>query len=117
RSAAAIERARAAIGDVAKHTPVLPSVTLSDRCGAPIVVKAENLQRTGSFKIRGALNKLGAIGEACSRGVTAGSAGNHAWALSLAAHVRDAPCEVFMPVEAPIAKVEGCAGHGAVVRL
>jgi threonine dehydratase len=112
-----VERAREAIADVAKQTPVLPSVTLTGRCGGPVVLKAENLQRTGSFKIRGALNKLAALGDACARGVTAGSAGNHAWALAAAARARGVPCEVFMPAGAPIAKAEGCAALGAIVRL
>ena len=116
-TAADVSRARAAVRDVAKHTPVLQSLTLSERCGHEVVLKAESLQRTGSFKIRGALSKLAALGEGCSRGVTAGSAGNHAWALSHAARARGVPCEVFMPAEASIAKVEGCAALGAVVRL
>jgi threonine dehydratase len=111
-----IERARSAIADVAKQTPVLPSITLTERCGGRVVLKAENLQRTGSFKVRGALNKLAALGDGCARGVVAGSAGNHAWALAQAARERGVPCEVFMPVEAPIAKAEGCATLGAVVR-
>ena len=63
---------------MAKHTPVLPSLTLTQRAGGEVALKAENLQRTGSFKIRGALNKLAALGDACARGVTGGSAGNHA---------------------------------------
>src|SRR6185437_7688058 len=104
--AADIARARAAVADVARQTPVLPSQTLSDVTGAAVALKAENLQRTGSFKIRGALNKLAALGDACARGVTAGSAGNHAWALAQAARVRGVPCEVFMPHGAPIAKVD-----------
>ena len=79
------------------------------------MLKAENLQRTGSFKIRGALNKLAALGDACARGVIAGSAGNHAWALAQAARARGVPCEVFMPAEAPLSKVEGCKDLGAVV--
>jgi len=112
----AIAGARAAIAGVAKRTPVLPSLTLSERAGAEVVLKAENLQRTGSFKIRGALNKPAALGDACARGVTAGSAGNHAWAVAQAARVRGVPCEVFMPDGAPIAKAEGCVGLGAVVR-
>ncbi|HSD81801.1 MAG TPA: threonine ammonia-lyase, partial [Solirubrobacteraceae bacterium] len=95
---------------------VLQSLTLSERTGADVVLKAENLQRTGSFKIRGALNKLAALGEGCARGVTAGSAGNHAWALAQAAHARGVPCEVFMPAGAPIAKAEGCVALGARVR-
>ncbi len=110
-----VRRAAAAIGDVAKHTPVLPSLTLTQRLGGEVALKAESLQRTGSFKIRGALNKLAALGEGCAQGVTAGSAGNHAWALAQAAHVRGVPCEVFMPIEAPLSKAEGCSALGAIV--
>jgi threonine dehydratase len=115
--AADVERARAAVGDVTRRTPVLASETLSERCGAPVLLKAENLQRTGSFKLRGALNKLASLREGCERGVVAGSAGNHAWALAEAARTRGVPCEVFMPTQAPLAKIEGCAALGAVVRL
>jgi threonine dehydratase len=110
-----VQRARGAIADVAKRTPVLPSITLSQRLGADVTLKAENLQRTGSFKLRGALNKLAALGEDCARGVTAGSAGNHAWALAQAAAARGVPCEVFMPAEAPLSKAEGCSALGAIV--
>jgi threonine dehydratase len=110
-----VERARHAIADVAKRTPVLPSLTLTERLDGVVALKAENLQRTGSFKIRGALNKLAALGEGCAQGVTAGSAGNHAWALAQAARARGVPCEVFMPVEAPLSKVEGCGALGAIV--
>jgi threonine dehydratase len=115
--AADVERARAAVCDVVGRTPVLPSQTLSERCGGQIVVKAENLQRTGSFKLRGALNKLATLGAGCERGVVAGSAGNHAWALADAARARGVACEVFMPMQAPLAKVDGCIALGAVVRL
>jgi threonine dehydratase len=110
-----IERARGAIADVAKRTPVLQSLTLTQRLEGVVALKAENLQRTGSFKIRGALNKLAALGDRCARGVVAGSAGNHAWALAQAANARGVPCEVFMPVEAPLSKVEGCSALGATV--
>jgi threonine dehydratase len=110
-----VRRARGAIADVAKRTPVLPSITLSQRVGADVTLKAESLQRTGSFKLRGALNKLAALGEGCARGVTAGSAGNHAWALAQAAAARGVPCEVFMPSEAPLSKSEGCSALGATV--
>jgi threonine dehydratase len=113
-----VARARAAIGDVARHTPVLPSATLSDRAGgASVLLKAESLQRTGSFKIRGALNKLAAVGEACANGVVCGSAGNHAQALAFAAQARGVPCEVFMPAEAAIGKAEAAQALGATVRL
>jgi threonine dehydratase len=110
-----VRRAQGAIADVAKRTPVLPSITLTQRLQGEVVLKAESLQRTGSFKIRGALNKLAALGDDCANGVTAGSAGNHAWALAQAAHVRGVPCEVFMPIEAPLSKAEGCSTLGAIV--
>jgi threonine dehydratase len=116
-TAADVARARAAVADVAKRTPVLQSLTLTERCGREVVLKAETLQRTGSFKIRGALSKLAALGDGCARGVTAGSAGNHAWALAQAARSRGVPCEVFMPREASIGKVEGCGALGATVHL
>jgi threonine dehydratase len=112
-----VERAREAIADVVRHTPVLPSATLSDRCGAPVVLKAESLQRTGSFKIRGALAKLHALGDACAPGVVTGSAGNHAQALAAAAQTRGVRCEVFMPGSAPLAKIEGATALGAEVHL
>src|SRR3954470_4050257 len=116
-TAEALGGARRAIADVAKLTPVLPSLTLTQRAGGDVALKAENLQRTGSFKIRGALNKLAALGEGCARGVTAGSAGNHAWALAQAARARGVPCEGFMPVEAALSKVEGCNTLGATVHI
>ena len=112
-----IARAQAAVADVARHTPVLPSATLSERCDGDVVLKAESLQRTGAFKIRGALNKLHALGDACARGVVCGSAGNHAQALAFAARARGVPCEVFMPEGAPIAKLEAAAELGARVVL
>jgi threonine dehydratase len=110
-----IARAQAAVADVARHTPILPSATLSDRTGGDVVLKAESLQRTGAFKIRGALNKLSALGDGCARGVVCGSAGNHAQALAHAARARGVPCEVFMPEGAPIAKLEAAAELGARV--
>src|SRR4051794_41865716 len=106
-----VARARAAIGDVARHTPVLPSATLSDRAGgANVLLKAESLQRTGSFKIRGALNKVAAAGEACSRGVGWGSAGNHAHALAFAAPGGGGPREGFLPLEGANGKAQGATG-------
>jgi threonine dehydratase len=114
-TAADVVAAQAAIGDVTRHTPVLPSATLSERCGGDVLLKAESLQRTGSFKIRGALSKLHALGDGCARGVVCGSAGNHAQALAMAAQARGVPCEVFMPDGAPIAKVEATAALGARV--
>ena len=99
----------------ARETPVLVSGTLSERFGARILLKAENLQRTGSFKLRGALNRLAHIGDAPS--VVAGSAGNHAQALAYAASARGVACEVFMPVEAAVAKVAAVQAYGGIVTL
>ena len=85
-TAADVERARSAIGDVVRHTPVLPSATLTERCGAPVVLKAESLQRTGSFKIRGAYVRIARLSaRERARGVVAASAGNHAQGVALAA--------------------------------
>jgi threonine dehydratase len=116
-TAADVVRARAAVTGVIHRTPVLASTTLTERCGGEVVLKAESLQRTGSFKVRGALAKLAALGDACAPGVVCGSAGNHAQALAMAARVRGVRCEVFMPAQAPIAKAEGAAALGAEVVL
>ncbi len=97
---------------------MLSTRTLSERAGTTVALKAENLQRTGSFKLRGALAKLASLdSEACTRGVVCGSAGNHAQAVAYSARARQVPCEVFMPVSAPIAKVEAATALGASVRL
>ena len=112
-----VQRAREAVRDVVRHTPVLTSASLSERCGGKVLLKAECLQRTGAFKLRGALAKLAALGDGCASGVVTGSAGNHALALADAARARGVRCEVFMPADAPIAKAEGAAALGAEVRL
>jgi threonine dehydratase len=96
---------------------VLSSHTLTERAGATVALKAENLQRTGSFKLRGALAKIASLGDACAAGVVTGSAGNHAQAVAYAARARRVRCEVFMPVGAPIAKVEAATSLGARVQL
>jgi threonine dehydratase len=85
--------------------------------GAEVVLKAENLQRTGSFKIRGALAKLAALGDRAAPGVVTASAGNHGQAVAYAAAVRGVPCEVFMPEQAALAKVEAAQARGATVHL
>ena len=108
-----IVAARAAGVGIIKHTPITESAALSDRFGLPIVFKAENLQRTGSFKIRGAMNKLLRLGDAARNGVTAGSAGNHAQALAFAARHFGVRCEIFVPAGASLSKMEACRGYGA----
>jgi threonine dehydratase len=100
-----------------RETPVLASGTLSQRAGVNVVLKAENLQRTGSFKLRGALAKIDSLGDACAAGVVTGSAGNHAQAVAYAASTRALRCEVFMPEGASISKVEGARALGATVHL
>jgi threonine dehydratase len=109
-----IVAARAAGAGVVKHTPVTSSAALSER-GGSIVLKAENLQRTGSFKIRGAMTKIASLGAAASDGVTAGSAGNHAQSLAFAARHAGVRCEIFVPRGAPIAKIAACRTYGATV--
>lgn len=116
-TAADVLHARDAVIGLARHTPVLPSATLSEHCGVDVVLKAENLQRTGAFKARGALAKLAALGEGCRRGVVLGSAGNHAQGVAWAAAQRGVPCVVYMPADASIQKAEGAQELGADVRL
>jgi threonine dehydratase len=101
--------------DVVKRTPVVSSVTLSEFAGGDVVLKAESLQRTGAFKLRGAMNKLASLGADAAAGVTAGSAGNHAQATAFAAAQHRVPCEIFVPTGASISKIEACRGFGAVV--
>ena len=107
--------ARRIVSTVARHTPLLTSRSLSDGCGGQIVLKAESLQRTGSFKLRGAMHKISRLGP--SPGVVAGSAGNHGQSLAYAARERGIPCEVFMPDEAPVAKVAAVQAFGGTVNL
>ena len=101
--------------EVVLHTPVLPSAYLSQRFGGTIVLKAENLQRTGSFKIRGGMNKLAQLGNAKETGVVAGSAGNHAQGLALAAKHFGAKCDIFVPKGASLSKIAATKHHGATV--
>jgi threonine dehydratase len=110
-----IRACRTLVAAVAKHTPVITSVALSHDLGGEVVLKAENLQRTGSFKIRGAMNKVSSLGDVAERGVTTGSAGNHAQALAFAAQHFGVPCEIVVPVGASINKIEACRNYGATV--
>ena len=107
--------ARELVGVLARETPVLASGTLTERCGGRVLLKAENLQRTGSFKLRGALNRVAEL--PAGSGVVAGSAGNHAQALAYAASARGVACEVFMPDQAPVAKVAAVLAYGGSVTL
>src|SRR3954463_573001 len=111
----AVRDARERTRDLVRHTPVLSSRSLSEHCGGTVVLKAENLQRTGSFKLRGALNKLSNLEGA--NAVVAGSAGNHAQSLAYAARARGLGCDVFMPDDASVAKVAAVRGFGGTVPL
>jgi threonine dehydratase len=112
-----IELARVAGEGVVRRTPIITSRMLTERCGGTVVLKAENLQRTGSFKIRGTLAKLAELGDAARPGVVAGSAGNHAQALAYAARHRGVRCEIFVPAGASISKTEASRAYGAEVVL
>jgi threo-3-hydroxy-L-aspartate ammonia-lyase len=111
-----VERAARRIAGVAHRTPVITSRTLDDRVGARALLKAEALQRTGSFKFRGAYNKIAALSPAERRGgVIAFSSGNHAQAVALAASLQDAPATIVMPRDAPELKLAATRGYGAEV--
>jgi threonine dehydratase len=112
-----IEQARHAVEAVVARTPVLSSRVLSDRTGATVSMKAENLQRTGSFKVRGVASKLASLGDAANAGIVAASAGNHAQAVAFGSRQAGIPCHVFMPRDAPVAKVNATESYGATIEL
>jgi threonine dehydratase len=109
-----VQEARQRLRGIAEETPIYLSETFSRRCGREVRLKAENLQRTGSFKIRGAVNKLSTLSvEERSAGVVAASAGNHGQAVAWAARELGMPATIYVPLEAPMAKVEACRNYGA----
>ena len=113
-----VQRARNAIAHLALRTPVLPALTLGQMAECEIFLKAESLQRAGSFKVRGAANKIAALTpEQKARGVIAASAGNHAQGVALAAANLGIPCTIVMPTGASLPKVEATRGYGATVLL
>ena len=113
-----VERAAQVIAGEVRETPVLPAGELSRRVGGTVVMKAECLQLTGSFKVRGAFNKLSGLGpEELRAGMVAASAGNHAQAVALAAERLGSHADVFMPAESPLAKVAAVRGYGGEVHL
>jgi threonine dehydratase len=112
------EAARTRLEGVARVTPVYPSETLSRAVGREVQLKAENLQRTGSFKIRGAYNRISSLSDAeKAAGVVAASAGNHGQAVAWAAREVGARARIFMPQDAPMAKVDATRHYGADVVL
>jgi threonine dehydratase len=117
-SLADIEAVVDLVDEVAIRTSMEESRWLQDLVGGPVLLKCENLQRTGSFKIRGAYVRLSRLSaEERARGVVAASAGNHAQGVALAAQLLGIQATVFMPLGAPIPKVNATRGYGAEVRF
>jgi threonine dehydratase len=117
-SGADVEAAAALLAGVVRETPLWHSRGLADRVGGPVWLKCENLQRTGSFKIRGAYTRIARLTDAeRARGVVAASAGNHAQGVALAARLLGASATVFMPETAPLPKVAATRSYGAEIRL
>lgn len=112
------EEAARGLEGVISHTPAMPSRALSEALGVPVVLKMENLQRTGSFKIRGAAHRLSRLtADERARGVVAASAGNHAQGVALAAQALGIPATIFMPLGVPVPKLLATRGYGAEVVL
>jgi threonine dehydratase len=111
-----IEAAREVVADVVRPTQVIESRYLSRTAGGVIALKAENLQRTGSFKVRGALNKIASL-DPSVKGVVTGSAGNHGQSLAYAARARGLTATIFMPERAALAKVAAARESGAEIVL
>ena len=117
-SLAEVSEARERLGDVAVRTPLDRSRALSERTGGAVFLKCESLQRTGSFKIRGAYNRISRLtASERAAGVVAASAGNHAQGVALAAALSGITSAVFMPEAAPLPKVEAAKRYGANVHL
>ena len=113
-----VAAARKVLDDVVLHTPMLPSRALSEQVGGPVYLKCENLQRTGSFKARGAYLRICRLSDAQhARGVIAASAGNHAQGVAFAATLLGVRATVVMPERAPLPKVEATRSYGAEVVL
>jgi threonine dehydratase len=113
-----IEVARERLAPVIRLTPVDESEPVSDLVGRPVLLKAEHTQRTGSFKIRGAYNRISQLHPSERRaGVVAASAGNHAQGVALAASLLGVQATIFMPEAAPLPKVEATRAYGARVVL
>ncbi len=113
---ALLRAAQERIAGKVHHTPLLSAATLGERVGVRLFLKCENLQKTGSFKPRGALNKVLSLSSAeRAKGIVTVSAGNHAQAVAWAARLVGVPCAVVMPTDAPRSKVEAVRGYGAEI--
>src|SRR5258708_1004011 len=110
--------ARKVLSEVILQTPLLQSRVLSERAGGPVYLKCENLQRTGSFKARGAYLRIARLSDAeRGRGVIAASAGNHAQGVAFAATMLGTKATVVMPEGAPLPKIEATRSYGAEIVL
>ena len=115
---AEIRAAAATLAPQVRRTPTIHSQTFSESAGAEVFLKLENLQRTGSFKLRGALCKVASLSpEVRARGLIAASAGNHAQGVALAARLFDAPALIVMPERTPLIKIQRTESYGAEVVL
>ena len=113
-----VEEARERLAGVARVTPVYGSETLSRLAGRKVWLKAENLQRTGSFKVRGAVNRISSLhADERAAGVVAASAGNHGQAVAWAAREAGVHARIYVPLDAPMSKVEACQNYGAELVL
>lgn len=113
-----VQEAHAAMQGVVHHTPLDRSATFSEMVGAEVFLKLENMQKTGSFKIRGAYNKIRLLSDdEKARGVIAASAGNHAQGVAFAATRANTKATIVMPEVAPLAKIMATRGYGAEVVL
>lgn len=113
-----VRAARSLLSGVLQPTPIEPSRALSQATGRAVLLKCENLQRTGAFKLRGAYTRISHLSDAeRERGVVCASAGNHAQGVALAASLQGVSSTVFMPEQAAIPKVEATTAYGAEVRL
>lgn len=112
------EEAAAGLTHVIERTPVQPSQHLSDLLGTKVLLKLENVQRTGSFKVRGATHRLSKLtADERARGVVAASAGNHAQGVALAAQQLGIPATIYMPLGVPVPKLLATRSYGAEVVL
>jgi threonine dehydratase len=110
--------ARNLLRDVISQTPMMHSRVLSEMVAGPVFLKCENLQRTGSFKVRGAYTRIARLSDLeRARGVVAASAGNHAQGVAFAAGLLGCEATVFMPEGAPLPKIQATRGYGADVML
>lgn len=113
-----IRQAANVLSGVAYRTPLLPALELGHQVGAELFLKCENLQKTGSFKIRGAYNRIRSLtARQRQRGIVAASAGNHAQGVAFASREIGVPSTIVMPASAPMVKVEATRAYGAEVAL